>query len=53
MRQRVRQRTSQLLLPPHLAVEVVGAHKEVVDLAALLVSLCAVVDVQLGLGGQE
>lgn len=39
--------TSELLLPVHLVEEVLCPQEEVVDLAALLVSLCGVVDSQL------
>lgn len=45
--------TSELLLPIHLVKEVLCSQEEVVDLAALLVSLSGVVDPQLGLRGQE
>lgn len=45
--------TSKLLLPVHLVKEVFCSQEEVIDLAALLVSLCGVVDAQLGFGGQE
>lgn len=45
--------TSEFLLPVHLIEEVLGSQEEVVDLAALLVSLCGEVDSQLRLGGQE
>ena len=49
----VREITSQLLLPVHLIEEVFGTQKEVVNLAALLVSFCSVVDTQLGLLGEK
>lgn len=39
--------TSELLLPVHLIEEVLRSQEEVVDLAALLVSLRGVVDSQL------
>lgn len=45
--------TSQLLLPVHLIEEVLRAQEEVIDLAALLITLCGVVDAQLGLLGEE
>lgn len=45
--------TSQLLLPVHLIKEVLRAQEEVIDLAALLIPLCGVVDTQLGLLGEE
>lgn len=45
--------TSELLLPVHLIKEVFRSQKEVIDLAALLISLCGIVDAQLGLCGQE
>lgn len=45
--------TSQFLLPVHLIEEVLGAQEEVVDLAALFVSLCGVVHAQLGLLREE
>ncbi len=45
--------TSQLLLPVHLIEKVLRAQEEVIDLAALLIPLCGVVDTQLGLLGQE
>lgn len=45
--------TSELLLPVHLVEEVLCSQEEVVDLAALLVSLRRVVDSQLRLRGQE
>lgn len=45
--------TSELLLPVHLIKEVFCPQEEVVDLAALLVSLCGVVDAELRLCGQE
>ena len=32
--------TSDLLLPPHLIIEVVELLEEVIDLAALVISLC-------------
>lgn len=45
--------TSQLLLPIHLIEEVLRAQEEVIDLTALFVPLCGVVDAQLGLLGEE
>lgn len=45
--------TSKLLLPIHLTEEVLCSQEEIVDLTALLVSLCGVVDPKLGLRGQE
>lgn len=45
--------TSQLLLPIHFIEKVLGAQEEVIDLAALLVSLGGVVDPQLGLLGEK
>lgn len=45
--------TSQFLLPVHLIEEVLGAQEEVVDFAALLVSLRGVVHSQLGLLREE
>lgn len=45
--------TSQLLLPVHLIEEVFRTQKEVIDLTALLIPLCGVVDTQLGLLGEE
>lgn len=44
--------TADLLLPPHLVVEVVKLLEEVVDLAALVVSLGGGEDADLGLLGQ-
>lgn len=44
--------TADLLLPPHLIVEVVKLLEEVVDLAALVVSLCGGEHTHLGLLGQ-
>lgn len=45
--------TSQFLLPVHLIEEVLGAQEEVIDFAALFVSLRGVVYTQLGLLCQE
>jgi len=45
--------TSELLLPVHLIKEVLCSEEEVVDLAALLVSLGGIVHSQLWLWGQE
>lgn len=45
--------TSQLLLPIHLIKKIFRSQEEVVDLAALLVTLGGVVDSQLGLLGEE
>lgn len=45
--------TSQFLLPVHLVKEVFGAQKEVINLAALLIPFCGVVDTQLGLLGEK
>lgn len=45
--------TSQLLLPVHLIEEVFRAQEKVIDLAALLIPLCGVVDSQFGLLGEE
>lgn len=45
--------TSQLLLPVHLIKKVFCSQEEVINLAALLVSLSCVVDPQLRLRGQE
>lgn len=45
--------TSQLLLPVHLIEEVFRAQEEIIDLAALLIPLCGVVDTQFGLLGKK
>lgn len=45
--------TAQLLLPIHLIEKVLRAQEEVIDLAALLISLGGVVDPQLGFLGEE
>lgn len=45
--------TSQLLLPVHLVEEVLRPQEEVVNLAALLIPFCSVVDTQLGLLGEK
>lgn len=44
--------TADLLLPPHLIVEVVKLLEEVVDLAPLVIPLCAGEDANLGLLSQ-